>query len=142
MDAKTPWHLWLVGLLSLLWNSFGAYDYLMTQTKNEAYMAAFAQTQLDYFYGLPFWAVCAWAIAIWFGVLGSILLLLRKKLSVLAFLVSIFGVVFTNIYNYGLSNGYEVLGGNGAVAFAGVIFVIAVALYFYARFMTKKGVLN
>ena len=24
--AATPWHLWLVGLLSLAWNGYGAFD--------------------------------------------------------------------------------------------------------------------
>ena len=26
MTVKTPWHLWVVGVLALLWNGFGAYD--------------------------------------------------------------------------------------------------------------------
>ncbi len=142
MVTKTPWHLWLVGVLSLIWNSFGAYDYLMTQTKDEVYMAAFTQVQLDYFYGLPLWAVCAWAIAIWSSVLGSLVLLLRKKVCVPIFLVSIVGLVITTIHNYGLSNGYEIMGGVGVVIFTGVIYAIAIGLYFYARAMTQKGVLN
>jgi hypothetical protein len=29
-NIVTPWHLWLVGVLALLWNSFGAFDYVMT----------------------------------------------------------------------------------------------------------------
>jgi len=34
-----PWHLWLVGIMGLLWDSMGAFDYLMTQTQNESYMS-------------------------------------------------------------------------------------------------------
>lgn len=28
--TKAPWHLWGVGILGLLWNSFGVTDYPMT----------------------------------------------------------------------------------------------------------------
>ena len=40
-DGKpaTPWHLWLVGVLATIWNSGGAVDYTMTQTRNESYMS-------------------------------------------------------------------------------------------------------
>ena len=48
--VKTPWHLWAVGIISLLWNAFGAFDYVMTKLKNPAYMAAFTPEQQAYFY--------------------------------------------------------------------------------------------
>ena len=35
---SAPWHLWVVGIVSLLWNAFGAYDFIMTNTQGEAYM--------------------------------------------------------------------------------------------------------
>jgi hypothetical protein len=38
---KTPLHLWIVGILALLWSLLGAVDYIMTQTKNKAYMSQF-----------------------------------------------------------------------------------------------------
>lgn len=142
MTAKTPWHLWFVGVLSLLWNSVGAFDYVMTETKNESYMSAFSPAQLDYFYSLPAWAVASWALAIWTCVLGSILILLRKKLSVPVLLVSIIGLVVTTIHNYGLSNGYEIMGGVNALIFTGIIYATTIGLYFYARAMSNKGVLN
>lgn len=40
--VKTPLHLWIVGGVSLLWNSFGAADYLRTQLQVEAYMSQFS----------------------------------------------------------------------------------------------------
>ncbi|MCP4895894.1 MAG: hypothetical protein GY906_02880, partial [bacterium] len=35
----TPIHLWIVGVLALLWNAMGAFDYLATQLKLEFYMS-------------------------------------------------------------------------------------------------------
>jgi len=34
----TPWHLWVIGVVALVWSAMGALDYVMTQTRNEAYM--------------------------------------------------------------------------------------------------------
>lgn len=139
--SKTPKHLWIIGVLALLWNAVGALDYLMTQTKNEAYMEQFTTEQLEFFYGFPTWLVALWAIAVWGGVLGAILLLMRKKLAVMVFLVSFVAMVLTSIQNFVLSNGLEVMGGAG-VGFSVVIFLIALGLWLYARAMQKRGVLT
>ncbi|MBT8398231.1 MAG: hypothetical protein HKO65_13565 [Gemmatimonadetes bacterium] len=138
---RTPWHLWVVGVLSLLWNAMGAYDYLMTETQNEAYMSSFTPEQLEFFYGFPAWVVAFWAIAVWGGVLGSILLLLRKKLAVGVFLASFVSMIITTIHNWGLSNGLEVMGSTGII-FSVMIFVFALFLYLYARAMRDRGVLK
>ena len=37
--ARTPAHVWIVGVLSLLWGCFGAYDYTMTRMRNTDYIA-------------------------------------------------------------------------------------------------------
>lgn len=140
-DIRAPWHLWVVGVTTLLWNAVGAMDYVMTQTRNEQYMSAFTPEQLAFFYGLPAWTVAAWAIGVWGGVLGSALLLARKKAAVWVLLASLVGVVLTTLQNFLLSNGLEVIGGPGAVAFSALIFLVAVGLYLYARAMTRRGVL-
>lgn len=139
--ARTPRHLWVVGVLALLWNAMGAFDYLMTQTKNATYMSAFTPEQLEYFYSFPAWAVAAWAIAVWGGVLGSVLLLLRRRIAVPVFLVSLVAMVLTTIYNFVLSEGLEIFKDAGSRALTAVIFVVAVALYLYARSLARKGVL-
>ena len=57
MTRKTPWHLWAVGGVSLLWNGYGAYDFIMTNTGREEYLRAsgFDQAMIDYFLGMPTW---------------------------------------------------------------------------------------
>ncbi len=139
---KTPVHLWIVGVVSLLWNAMGAFDYLMTQTKAEWYMGKFTAEQLEYFYGFPMWVEAAWAIAVCGAVLGSVMLLLRKCLAVPVFVVALVAMVAATIHNYGLSNGMEVAGDAFSLIFTAVIFLISVALLLYALAMKKKGVLN
>lgn len=140
--AAAPRHLWIVGAVALLWNAMGAFDYLMTETRNEAYMSRFTPEQLDFFYGFPVWVVGAWAIAVWGAVLGSVLLLLRKRLAAPVFAVSLAAMVVTTIHNYVLSDGLAVMGGTGPLLFSILIFLVAVALLCYARAMARRGVLR
>lgn len=141
--ARTPWHLWVVGGVSLLWNAMGALDFFMTQTRNEAYMKALTPEQLEYFYGLPFWVVACWGIATWGSVAGSLLLLFRQRLAVPVLLGSFVCMVVTTLRNLVFSNGWEVMGGGaGALIFSAVIFAISLLLVIYARAMRRRGALR
>jgi hypothetical protein len=138
---RAPWHLWVVGVLTLLWNAIGAFDYLMTQTQNEAYMGQFTPEQLEFFYGFPAWLVAFWALAVWGGVLGSLLLLLRKRWAFEVLVVSFFSMLITTVHNYVIEEGMAVMGGVGPVIFSVIIFLVALGLVFYARAMRDRGVL-
>jgi hypothetical protein len=141
-SAKAPWHIWVVGVVSLLWNSVGAMDFVMTQTKNKSYMSGFTPAQLEFYYGFPLWVVAAWGIAVWGGVLGSLFLLLRKRLAVHFFVASLVCIILTSIRNFVFSNGMEIMGGVGSLIFSALIFAIGVLLLLYARSMSKRTVLN
>ena len=136
---QAPWHLWLVGTLGLLWNSVGAFDYVMTQTRNEAYVERFEQ--LEALGGLPSWLVAFWAIAVLGGALGALSLLLRKRFAVPVLLVSLRSMVVTAIHDFSSTNGLYETGGTGA-GFVAVIFVIALGLWLYARTMAERSVLT
>lgn len=139
---STPWHLWLVAALAVLWNSVGAFDYLMTETRNPSYMGSFTPQQLAYFYGLPTWVIASWAIGVWGGLLASILLLVRRRFAIPVFCLSLTGMVGTFVHNYALSDGFQILGGMKAATFSTVIVIIGVALLLYARFLKGRGVLR
>jgi hypothetical protein len=141
MRSRTPVHLWIVGILALLWNSFGAFDYLATQLELEFYMSAFSEEQLAYFYAFPSWAVAAWAFGVWGSVAGSVGLLLRKKWAVWAFAISLAGMAVSSIYTMLLTDGIKLMG-PGAVAMSLVIWALAIFLLVYAWAMAKRGVLR
>lgn len=136
-----PWHIWVVGVVSFVWSAMGAGDLIMTQTRNAEYMANFGPEQLEFFYSFPIWLVVIWAIAVFGGVIGALLLLLRKTWAVHAFLASLVAMVLTSFHNYVLSNGLDVIGDPFSLTFTGVIFLVAVLLYVYSRAMKKRGVL-
>lgn len=138
---KTPWHLWVIGVAGLLWNSMGAFDYVMTETRNVSYMSSFTPEQLSFFYSLPVWAIATWALGVWGGVVGAIFLLLRKGIAVWIFLVSLAGMLFTTFHNYILSNGMEVIGDPFSILFTLLIFLISLCLFLYSRAMQQRKVL-
>jgi MFS-type transporter involved in bile tolerance (Atg22 family) len=51
------------------------------------------------------------------------------------------GAALVFVHNFLLSNGAEVMGNSGA-GFAGMIVVIALGLYWYARTMRRRGLLG
>jgi len=140
--VKAPWHLWVVSIVGTLWSAMGAMDYVMTKLRVESYMAAFTPEQLEFFYGFPIWVNAAWATAVWCGVFGCIILLLRKSVAVGILLASLIAMVITSFHNFVLSNGLEVIGDTFSLVFSAIIFVVSVGLYLYARAMRAKGVLN
>lgn len=119
----------------------GALDYVMTATRNVSYMSSFTPEQLAFFYSLPAWTLVTWALGVWGGVAGAILLLLRKGIAVWVFLVSLLGMLLTTLHNYFLSNAMEVIGDPFSLLFTLFIFLIALGLFLYSRAMLARKVI-
>ncbi|WP_300379316.1 hypothetical protein [Henriciella sp.] len=138
---RTPWHLWVVGVVSLLWNGMGVADFTMTQIHFEPYMSGFTEEQLAFFYSFPDWAVINWAIGVFGALAGSILLLLKLKWAEPAFALSLLALLVGTVYWYGFTDAYAVTG-MGAAIFNGVLVVVAILLLLYARALSRSGVLH
>ena len=140
--VRTPTHLWIVGILATLWNAFGAFDYIMTQTRNEGYLAQFTPEQRAYFESFPLIMEVAWALGIWGAVAGSLLLLARSRYAVHAFAISLLGLLVSTIYQFGALDMPADLMSGGMLAMNVVIWLVAIALFVYARRMQARGVLR
>jgi hypothetical protein len=139
--GRAPVHLWIVGVLALLWNLVGVWDYLATQLGVEAYLENFPEEVMAFVEAMPAWATAMWAFGVWGAFVGTILLLLRRGCAVWAYAVSIAGLFFSTIYSYVLSNGSELMG-TGGVVMNVAIWIIAVFLLAYSYTMKKKGFLR
>jgi len=143
--VKTPWHLWLVGVLSLLWNGFGAFDFIQTTTRGEAYMraAGFDDAMVAYYKAMPGWMYLPWTLGVWGAVIGSVLLLLRRRWAVPAFGLSLLGALISLIYGKLIDPPPPVPPELAAMSWMPiVILLIAVLLFGYAFNMRKRGVLR
>jgi hypothetical protein len=145
VSARTPVHLWIVGILSLLWNCIGCVDYLMSRMRNTDYLKSMMpdvdpQAMLSYIDGFPIWASIGWGIGVWLGLGGSVLLLMRSRHAVWAFGLSFIGAVLG--LGYQLMNPMPGIEGMMAKAMPIIIIVVALALFLYARAQAAKGVLR
>jgi hypothetical protein len=143
MTTRTPWHLWLVGVVAALWNAFGCVDYTMTQLQGDVWLRSMKMTdaQIAYFNAMPAWTHATWAIGVWGGLLGAVFLLLRRKWALPAFVISFAGFVGGLIYSYGMSDAAAVMGENSWIMQA-IIGVGCIFFIWYAWTMSKKGVLR
>ena len=149
--GRAPWHLWVVGLLAILWNGFGAYDHTMTISQGDAYLRPALEgmdwkgPQIDayiaYYHAMPAWMMAVWVIGVWGGVLGGLLLLLRRRWATPVFVVSLAAFLVSVLYTYVLSNGAEVSGAEYPFISA-VIAAVGVLEILYSRWMARRGVLR
>jgi hypothetical protein len=141
--ASAPWRYWVVSVLGVLWNAFGAYDYFMSKTGGDAYMrqAGMSEAQIAHMHAYPAWMSADWAIGVWGGLLGALLLLVRSRYAFHAFVASLAAFVVMLVYTYALSDGAKVMGQQGMIF---NVLILAGCLFFvwYSRLMTKRGVLR
>ncbi len=135
-----PIHLPIIAVIAILWDGVGVFDFIMTQQGNEEYLAEFTPAQIEFFQGLPAWVVGAWAVAVFGGLVGSVLLLMRMRVAAPILAVSFGAMALTTLHNFVLSDGQDAMGSEG-VMFACIIFAFSLGLMLYARAMRKRGVL-
>ena len=95
--AKAPWHLWAIGLVTLLWNGVGIMSYMMSRLGKLADLGMTLE-QIAYFDTFPAWANAFWALGVWGAFFGSVLLLLRSRWAVISIAISVVGLVGTTVF--------------------------------------------
>ena len=140
--ADRPWHFVPVGILALLWHAAGALDYLFTQLRFEPYTSQVPAEWLLYFEAMPLWVTAAWAVTVWGGLLGAILLLMREHWAPLALAASFFAVLAATVFLtlFARPPMQEVVGAEftWVMVFATVA---ALLLWLYARWMRRANVI-
>ncbi|GGD98086.1 hypothetical protein GCM10011515_17340 [Tsuneonella deserti] len=142
-SERAPWHLWVVGVLSLLWNAMGAFDYSMTHLRGDEYLRQMGMSDdvVAWFAAVPAWATAGWAFGVWGAIAGSLLLLARSRHAVTAFGLSLAGVVVMTIYTLGHA-APDSVNSPGAQAFNWAIKAVALLLLIYALAMRRREVLR
>lgn len=90
------WSFWLISVVALLWNIGGAINYLM-QTNLE-FVSTLPETHRAIIEGRPVWATGGFAIGVFGGAVGCLLLLLRKSTAIYVFIASLIGIILTMIH--------------------------------------------
>jgi len=93
------WSFWLVGAVALIWNVLGAINFFVQM--DPEMIAAYRKSERAIIQARPLWATLSFAIAVFGGVFGSVLLLLRKSIAYYFFIASLLGVIVTLIHSLG-----------------------------------------
>lgn len=125
-----------VAILALLWNLLGASAYLMDVTISPEAVAKMGDAEQAMYASRPVWFVAAYASAVWFGVAGSLGLLLRKRWAQPLFVLSLLGLIAQDI---ALFSRPEVRADTTVVLLQALVFVIALSLLMLARKAEREG---
>lgn len=137
-SAKTPWHLWAVAIVTLLWNGSGAVTIMLAQAGR---LEGIRPDEAAYYAAQPSWFVVLTDIATLAPVAAGIALLLRSQLAVWLFGLSLGLIVINNAYELAAGTS-RALANQGAAIVTAIIFVIAVLQLVYSTAMKKRGVLR
>ena len=138
---NTPF--WIIGIVALIWNLMGAFAYINQVTMTEEALVALPEAERAMYENVPAWATAAFAIAVFAGVLGCILLLLRKKLATTVLLISLAAILVQMFYNFFiyLGKATEVYG-PGSIIMPVMVIIIGFFLVWHTRKSNVKGWLS
>lgn len=136
--AKSPWHLWAVAILTLLWNGSGAYTIVLAQAGR---LADIGSDEAAYYAAQPLWFVLVTDISLFAPLVAALALLFRSQYAVWFFALSLTTILLTNLYDLAAGTS-RMLVSNGAMVLTGIILAIAVLQLFYAWAMKKRAVLK
>lgn len=141
--ARTPWHLWVAGVIAILFNSIGVFDFVMSRLQGAKYLSSAGMTpqQIAHYMDMPGWMTLVWAVGVFSAFIASILLLMRRRLAFEVFLLSLTAFLVSLLYTYVLTNGGDVMGPSMAVTSAVIAGLLAL-LSWYSFAMGRRGVLR
>ena len=132
--TKPPVWFWIISILALILNSIGVNQYLQQAYNTEAFKSMVSTEELEMIGQLPTWYTAVFAIAVFAGALGCILLLLRKKLAYFVLLLSLISVLF--------QMGYITFSMDMANLMTPFIVIAAVLLVLFSKHSKKKNWIN
>lgn len=129
MTRQTPpFMFWAIAIVALLWNLIGCWNYIV-QTNPDA-VAQMPEVYRLIVENRPAWATAGFAISVYGGAVGAILLLLRRKSAPALFVLSLMGSAITFYFTF------RVLGIEPATLSA---LVMSVAMMFFAAVASRRA---
>ena len=132
---------WIIGIVALIWNLMGVFAYLQQAYMTAEDLAALPLDQQALYENVPAWVTAAFALAVFGGALGCILLLLRKKLATFVLIISFISILAQMSYNFFISKAMEVYG-PGEMIMPAMVIIVGAFLVWYSKKMQTQGILS
>ncbi len=141
MNASTKPNtlFWIISVIALIWNVMGVMAYLGQTYMDETTLQAMPVEDQTYYANVPAWVTAAFAIAVFAGALGSIALLLRKKVANILFVISLLAVLAQDVYTFFMQDDISLSGTR--MLWPIFIIVISFFLVYFSKDGVKKGIL-
>jgi hypothetical protein len=141
MNDKTVggvhWSFWAIGAVTLIWNVMGVMNYFMQM--NAGALASFPESHRAIIEGRPAWATGGFAIAVFGGALGCLLLLFRKSAAYYVFIASLLGAIVTMIHTIRIAGPTTGFGPFEIVMMILMPLAVAAFLIWYSKQAERKG---
>ncbi len=137
-NTKPPVWFWIVSVIALIWNGMGVMQYLAQAYMTDDFKSQYTAEQLEMINNTPAWATAAFAIAVFSGLLGSLLLLLKKRFATTLFLISLLAILVQLYHNLVVVDSIEIIGSIAAVM-SGIILVLGIVLFLFSKMAARKG---
>lgn len=98
---RAHWSFWVISVVALIWNVLGGVNF-MVQLNGEA-VASMPDTHRAIIEGRPAWATAGFAVGVFGGAIGCLLLLFRSPAARYLFVVSLLGMVVTMIHTVNIA---------------------------------------
>lgn len=134
---KPKWFL-AISIFALIWNLLGVFAYIAQMMITPEILDTLPEAERTIIENTPSWAISAFAVAVWGGALGSLLLLLKKKIAVYVLALSFAGVLVQLYHSIVIANSIAVYG-PGDLIMPIMVLLIGGGLIWYSNDLTKKG---
>ncbi|MFV0595181.1 hypothetical protein [Shewanella sp.] len=135
--AKVPLWFYFVALVSLLWNIMGLLAFIIQMTMTPEAMAQMSPDQIKLYESTPAWIDFIFGFAVVSGVIGCLLLLIKKAFSYKVLVASLVAVLLQMGYVFGIQQAAAVLGSD-ALIMPSVVILWGIILVWFSRFAVTK----
>jgi len=139
-NSVSKWHK-VIAIMAIIWNLLGVGAYLKKAYTTDETIMLLPEAERALYLNIPAWYTAAFAIAVFAGFVGSILLLMNKKIASNLLTLSLLGVFVQMYFHFFLSNAMDVYG-LGSAVMPVLVIVIAVFLVWHVRNLQAMGKLS
>lgn len=137
VTSSIHWSFWLISVVALIWNVLGGINFVAQM--NADVVASMPATHRAIIDGRPVWATGGFAIAVFGGALGCLLLLLKKSAAFYLLIVSLLGVIVTMIHTFRIAIKSVDFSSIEIAMMILMPLVVAVLLVWYSKRAKTKG---
>ena len=142
MKTQPSTIFWIIAVLAILWNLIGVGAFLADTFMRDAMLSEATQEQIDAVYNTPMFISAIYGVATFFGLIGAILLIMRKARAISFFAVSLEAVIIQSLYTILFMDGIAVFGMFQGLIFPLIIIGLDTLFLLYSMRQNKKGVLQ